>query len=136
VVRPLRGEFLFAVIYLSAVFEDDAEPRVLTSPSRVIGFDNIMPKRLKARASQPRSAVEYNFTVFFQPAIEGGYVVTCPALPGMVTEGDTLAEARRMAHDAIQAYLESLRKDGQPIPKDPRLSADPVKAKIKVAIPA
>ncbi|MGD0966275.1 MAG: type II toxin-antitoxin system HicB family antitoxin [Candidatus Acidiferrales bacterium] len=95
-----------------------------------------MPRRQKHSASKPNAAVEYNFTVFFEPAVEGGYVVTCPALPGLVTEGDTLAEARRMAQDAIRAYLESLRKDGEPIPSDPRLSSQPVKEKIKVAIPA
>ena len=61
---------------------------------------------------------EYSFTVFFEPTMEGGYTVSCPALPGLVTEGDTLAKARRMAKDAIRAYLESLRKDGDPIPKD------------------
>ena len=60
-----------------------------------------------------REQVQY--TVLFEPAEEGGYVVTCPALPGLVTEGDTLAEARIMAADAIRAYLDSLRKDGQPI---------------------
>ena len=55
--------------------------------------------------------VEYSYTVLFEPAEEGGFVVTCPALPGLVTEGDTLEEARSMAQDAICAYLESLRKD-------------------------
>jgi predicted RNase H-like HicB family nuclease len=35
--------------------------------------------------------------MLFEPAEEGGYVVTCPALPGLVTEGDTLEEARLMA---------------------------------------
>jgi antitoxin HicB len=59
-----------------------------------------------------------NFTVVMTPDITGGYVVTCPALPGLVTEGDTLEEARAMATDAIQGYLESLKKDGEPIPKD------------------
>ena len=48
----------------------------------------------------------------------GGYTVTCPALPGLVTEGDTLEEARLMAADAIRGYLESLRMDGEPIPID------------------
>ena len=67
-----------------------------------------------------------NYTVLFEPAEEGGYVVTCPALPGFVTEGDTLEEARAMAVDAIHAYLESLRKDGQPIPADKKLPAEPV----------
>jgi predicted RNase H-like HicB family nuclease len=59
-----------------------------------------------------------NFTVVMTPDVTGGYVVTCPALPGLVTEGDTLDEARAMATDAIQGYLESLRKDGEPIPTD------------------
>ena len=54
---------------------------------------------------------EYSYTVLFEPAEEGGYVVACPALPGLVTEGDTLEEARRMAADAIRGYLEGLRKE-------------------------
>jgi len=58
----------------------------------------------------------YTFTMLFEPAEEGGYVVTCPALPGLVTEGDTLEEARLMAEDVLRGYLESLRKDGLSIP--------------------
>lgn len=54
--------------------------------------------------------MEYNYTVLFEPAEEGGYIVTCPALPGLVTEGDTLEEARAMAAEAIRGYLESLAK--------------------------
>ena len=54
----------------------------------------------------------YTFTMLFEPAEEGGYVVTCPPLPGLVTEGDSLEEARQMAEDALRGYLESLRKDG------------------------
>jgi len=93
-------------------------------------------KRKKHNSTKQETSSEYSFTVFFEPAAEGGYVVTCPALPGLVTEGDTLAEARKMARDAIRAYLESLRKDGQAIPNDPKFVSDPVKEKISVAIPA
>ena len=78
---------------------------------------------------------EFRYTVLFEPAEEGGYVVTCPALPGLVTEGDTLNEAREMARDAIRGYLESLQKDGLPLPQDVRLSADPVKEEVAVALP-
>lgn len=77
---------------------------------------------------------EYSFTVLFEPAEEGGYVVTCPALPGLVTEGDTLDEARRMAEDAIRGYLESLTKDGVSIPSDKELRLDPVKEKVRVSL--
>jgi predicted RNase H-like HicB family nuclease len=59
-----------------------------------------------------------NYTVLMTPDETGGYVVTCPALPGLVTEGDTLEEARDMAADAIRCYIESLQKDGEPIPTD------------------
>ncbi|MDE2058386.1 MAG: type II toxin-antitoxin system HicB family antitoxin [candidate division NC10 bacterium] len=81
-------------------------------------------------------AKEYSYTVLFEPAEEGGYVVTCPALPGLVTEGDTLAEAREMAQDAIRAYLESLRKDGLPVPPDREIKLKPVKEKVRVAFEA
>jgi antitoxin HicB len=79
---------------------------------------------------------EYRFTVLYEPAEEGGYTVTCPALPGLVTEGDTLDEAREMARDAIRAYVESLTKDGMPIPADKKLALDPVKEELRVPIPA
>ena len=75
---------------------------------------------------------EYSYTVLFEPAEEGGYIVTCPALPGLVTEGDSLEEARASAVDAIRGYLESLQKDGLPVPIDTKLSADPVKEEIRV----
>jgi predicted RNase H-like HicB family nuclease len=59
-----------------------------------------------------------NYEVVMTPDETGGYVVTCPALPGLVTEGDTLEEACEMAADAISCYLESLNTDGLPIPTD------------------
>jgi antitoxin HicB len=59
---------------------------------------------------------QFQYTVVFEPAEEGGYVVTVPALPGLITEGDTLEEARAMAKDAIRGYLESLMKHCEEIP--------------------
>jgi predicted RNase H-like HicB family nuclease len=69
---------------------------------------------------------KYTFTMLFEPAEEGGYVVTCPALPGLVTEGDTLEEARLMAQDALRGYLESLLEDGLSIPSDKTPIAEPI----------
>ncbi len=74
---------------------------------------------------------EYSYTVLFEPAEEGGFVVTCPALSGLVTEGDTLEEAREMAQEAIHGYLESLYKNHLPIPAD----CVPVKEEIRVLMP-
>lgn len=77
---------------------------------------------------------EHSYTVVFEPAEEGGYVVTCPALPGLVTEGDTLEEAREMVRDAIRGYLESLQKDGLPIPTEKPPEPVPVKETISVRL--
>jgi len=71
---------------------------------------------------------EYSFTVLIEPNEPDGYLVTCPALPGLVTEGDTLDEAYAMAKDAIQGYLESLIKHGEAIPEDKM--AIPVRVRI------
>lgn len=58
------------------------------------------------------------YTVIFEPAEEGGYVVSVPALPGCFTEGDTLEEAMEMVKDAISAYIASLEKHHEPIPQE------------------
>lgn len=80
---------------------------------------------------------EYRYTVLFEPAEEGGYTVTCPALPGLVTEGDTFDEARQMAEDAIRGYIEALRKDGLPIPaEDPQPRSQVIKETVAVAVEA
>ncbi|GBE17787.1 MAG TPA: type II toxin-antitoxin system HicB family antitoxin [Euryarchaeota archaeon] len=41
----------------------------------------------------------------------GGYVVSCPALPGCHSQGDTKKEALKNIKEAIQACLESLSED-------------------------
>ncbi|MHB9091856.1 MAG: type II toxin-antitoxin system HicB family antitoxin [Chloroflexota bacterium] len=49
---------------------------------------------------------------------EGGYTVRVPALPGCVTEGDTLEEAISMAREAIAGWIEAAKKNGEPIPEE------------------
>ena len=46
----------------------------------------------------------------------GIFVAECPALPGCISEGQTRAEALANIKDAIEGYLESLRKHDDPIP--------------------
>lgn len=58
------------------------------------------------------------FNVVLRPEPEGGFTAMVPALPGCVTYGGTLAEARSMARDAISGYLKSLEKHNEPIPND------------------
>jgi predicted RNase H-like HicB family nuclease len=47
---------------------------------------------------------------------EDGYMVTVPALPGCITQGDTVEEALVMAKEAIELYLEELHERGEEIP--------------------
>ena len=57
------------------------------------------------------------YAFVFDPDPEGGFVVTCPALPGLVTHGDTLEEARSMARDAMAGFIEILLEDGEEVPE-------------------
>jgi antitoxin HicB len=56
-----------------------------------------------------------SYRVILKPEPEGGFTVTVPALPGCVTFGKDLEEAKEMVKDAIQVYLESLQKHSEPI---------------------
>jgi len=58
------------------------------------------------------------YTVIFEPAEEGGYVVSVPALPGCISEGDDFEEAVEMIKDAMKGYLAVLKKEGLEIPKE------------------
>jgi predicted RNase H-like HicB family nuclease len=57
-----------------------------------------------------------NFTVVFQSEPEGGYTAIVPTLPGCVTYGKNLEEAKRMVVDAIKGYIASLHKHNEPVP--------------------
>lgn len=69
------------------------------------------------------------YTVVFEKH-EDGYLVLVPALPGLVTGGRTLPEARRMAADAIRCHCESLLKDGIALPPDKGPQTEKVLAKL------
>jgi antitoxin HicB len=59
-----------------------------------------------------------HFNLILRPEPEGGFTVIVPALPGCVTFGRDIAEAKKMAKDAIAGYIESLKKHKEPIPTD------------------
>ena len=56
------------------------------------------------------------YRVFIEQDEDGIYVVECPALPGCISDGRTRVEAIQNIREAIQAYIESLRKHNEPIP--------------------
>ena len=59
-----------------------------------------------------------NYNLIFKPEPEGGFTVMAPSLPGCVTYGKNLHEAKKMAADAIRGYLASLEKHQELIPSD------------------
>ena len=59
-----------------------------------------------------------NYTVLLQKEPEGGYTVTVPVLPGCVTYGKDLQEAKKMAKEAISLYIESLKAHNEDIPTE------------------
>lgn len=70
----------------------------------------------------------YQYEVVFDPNGEG-YTITVPQLPGLVTEGDNLREAREMVKDAIRCYLAALLKD-----KVLRKSVEAKREKVEVCV--
>jgi antitoxin HicB len=59
------------------------------------------------------------YTIVLDPTENGeGYTVLVPALPGCVTQGRTREEAIERAKEAIAAYIESLKADGEPVPTE------------------
>jgi len=59
----------------------------------------------------------YDFKVLLEPDEEvGGYVVTCPTLPGCYSQGETIQEAMVNIREAIELCLEDLVERGQSVP--------------------
>jgi antitoxin HicB len=56
------------------------------------------------------------------PQPEGGYIITSPLLPELVTEGDTIEEALENVRDALLATIEAYEDMGQPLPASVQLS--------------
>ena len=63
-----------------------------------------------------QKTIHYN--IIFKLETEGGFTVIVPSLPGCITYGKDLKEAKEMAIDAIRGYLVSLKKHKEPIPSD------------------
>ncbi len=74
-----------------------------------------------------------------EPQPEGGYTVTSPALPELITEGDTISECLVNAEDAFKAVLEIYMEQGRHLPPDIHVDEDngplSVEAILTVPIP-
>jgi predicted RNase H-like HicB family nuclease len=58
------------------------------------------------------------YTVVLEAESDGGFVVSVPALPGCVSQGDSRAEALANIQEAIELYIEDCRAAGDPVPTE------------------
>lgn len=79
----------------------------------------------------------YKVPLVLEPQPEGGYTVTSPLLPELVTEGDTLDEALVNVKDALLAVIEGYEDLGRPLPRNARIADanSPVWLETVVAVP-
>jgi antitoxin HicB len=59
----------------------------------------------------------YKVPLRLEPQPEGGFTVTSPALRGLVTEGETVAEAVAHAAEALELVLEDYEAEGTALPE-------------------
>ena len=69
----------------------------------------------------------YDFKVILEPDETGGYLVSCPSLPGCYSQGETVEEAMKNIEEAILLCLEDMEAEGEKIP-------DPSKALVGTVI--
>ena len=60
----------------------------------------------------------YTYKILLQKETEGGFTVIVPALPGCITYGENIDEAKLMAKEAVELYIEELQARGETIPDD------------------
>ena len=63
-----------------------------------------------------RNAPTYRVLLRKEP--EGGYTVSVPSLPGCITYGKSIDEAKVNAREAIELFIESLLAHGEEIPTE------------------
>jgi antitoxin HicB len=81
--------------------------------------------------------MHYKLPLVFEPQPEGGFTVTSPLLPELVTEGGTVEDAIENVRDALAAVIEAYLETGRTLPpnlviSDPRAR---VWAEMIVAVP-
>jgi antitoxin HicB len=58
----------------------------------------------------------YKLPLVLEPQPEGGYTITCPLIPNLITEADKLEEVIPNVSDALAALIEAYEDLNQPLP--------------------
>jgi antitoxin HicB len=64
----------------------------------------------------------YKIPLVFSPQPEGGFTVTSPLAPELITEGDTFDEAMVNVRDALAAVIEAYQDSGKTLPPNTQLN--------------
>ncbi len=59
----------------------------------------------------------YKLPLVLAPQPEGGWTITCPILPGLITEADTVEEIPVNVADALEAIMEGYEDLNEPLPE-------------------
>jgi antitoxin HicB len=87
----------------------------------------MMPRATKPKGKRKQriKKVVAKYTVLIERDEETGqYCVTVPALPGCITQGDTLEEAIANAEECIEGFIQTLQDLGKPIPIEVLIEAE------------
>jgi antitoxin HicB len=81
--------------------------------------------------------MQYKIPLVLTPQPEGGYTVTSPLLPELITEGDTIDDALANVKDALVAVAEVYEDLGRSLPRNARISdaSEPVWLETVVTTP-
>lgn len=60
--------------------------------------------------------MQRSYRVYFEQDEDGKFTATVPELPRCISSGETRAQALENVKEAIEAYVESLRKHNEPVP--------------------
>ena len=89
------------------------------------------------RAIGYEDAMNYKLPLILEPQPEGGYTVTSPLLPELITEGDSVEDALENVRDAFAAVLEIYRDMGRTLPSELAIekSDELVRTDVVIAVP-
>jgi len=59
-----------------------------------------------------------NYKVIFVKGADGYITAECPAIPGCISQGRTMAEAKRNIREAMELCLQCYREDKHDVPDD------------------
>jgi len=80
----------------------------------------VLSAEISMLKSPPRTAAGAQQKIRLPPGLEpqpeGGYVVTCPLLPELITESENVQDALQNANDALAAIVEALKELKRPLP--------------------